>query len=168
MAQSLLPDPEFPGSAPKLLAPPLRPDERVAADGAFKTPGLRNVELTAPYFHNGGTSTLVDVVRFYNWGGGSADFSGVKSAAMVPLLLTDKDQADLVEFLRAPPIPASGRRAPLRSSEPEHRERRTPGIFTTLLGFPVLDDRPCIPPQVRPETVSRWDAGLAVGKLPSA
>src|SRR4028118_450605 len=29
-------------------------DERIAADGAFKTPGLRNVELTGPYFHNGG------------------------------------------------------------------------------------------------------------------
>src|SRR4028118_1876500 len=28
-------------------------DERITADGAFKTPGLRNIELTDPYFHNG-------------------------------------------------------------------------------------------------------------------
>ena len=29
-------------------------NQRIAADGAFKTSGLRNIELTAPYFHNGG------------------------------------------------------------------------------------------------------------------
>jgi hypothetical protein len=57
LGTSLLPDPVDPGPNP--LAPfarPLQPDERVAVDGAFKTPSLRNVELTAPYFHNGGSS----------------------------------------------------------------------------------------------------------------
>src|SRR5262249_27504201 len=43
--------------------------ERVAADGAFKVPSLRNVELTGPYFHNGGTASLMDVVQFYARGG---------------------------------------------------------------------------------------------------
>lgn len=58
------------------------PDERVAVDGAFKTPGLRNVALTPPYFHNGGQATLHQVVRFYNRGGdvrsaaGTGDSSG--------------------------------------------------------------------------------------------
>ncbi|MFM1945642.1 MAG: hypothetical protein RI897_4624, partial [Verrucomicrobiota bacterium] len=47
------------------LAGPAVPGERVAVDGAFKTPSLRNVELTAPYFHNGGHLTLEQVVRFY-------------------------------------------------------------------------------------------------------
>src|SRR5262249_4225444 len=32
--------------------------------GAFKVPGLRNVELTGPYFHNGGKATLMQVVNF--------------------------------------------------------------------------------------------------------
>jgi cytochrome c peroxidase len=41
----------------------------VANDGNFKIPGLRNVELTAPYFHNGGVMTLDDVVEFYTRGG---------------------------------------------------------------------------------------------------
>jgi cytochrome c peroxidase len=41
----------------------------LAADGTFKIPGLRNVELTAPYFHNGGERTLLDVVNFYARGG---------------------------------------------------------------------------------------------------
>jgi len=38
-------------------------------NGGFKVPGLRNVELTAPYFHNGGDMTLDDVVDFYTRGG---------------------------------------------------------------------------------------------------
>ncbi|MGH9906312.1 MAG: cytochrome-c peroxidase, partial [Pyrinomonadaceae bacterium] len=37
--------------------------------GAFKTPTLRDVELTGPYMHNGSRKTLLDVVRFYNQGG---------------------------------------------------------------------------------------------------
>ena len=49
-------------------------DERDAVDGAFKAPSLRNVELTGPYFHNGGQSTLEQVVQFYNRGGDRKDF----------------------------------------------------------------------------------------------
>jgi cytochrome c peroxidase len=40
-----------------------------AVDGAFKTPGLRNVELTAPYMHNGSELGLADAVNFYDRGG---------------------------------------------------------------------------------------------------
>jgi hypothetical protein len=45
-------------------------------DGAFKTPSLRNVELTGPYFHNGGVSTLADVVAFYDRGGDRLSANG--------------------------------------------------------------------------------------------
>jgi cytochrome c peroxidase len=41
----------------------------IAVDGAFKVPGLRNVELTPPYFHNGGYLTLESVIQFYSRGG---------------------------------------------------------------------------------------------------
>ena len=37
---------------------------------AFKTPTLRNIELTAPYMHNGVFKTLEEVVDFYDGGGG--------------------------------------------------------------------------------------------------
>ncbi len=47
------------------------PSERIAVNGAFKTSSLRNIELTGPYFHNGGTRTLRDAVAFYVRG---ADF----------------------------------------------------------------------------------------------
>jgi cytochrome c peroxidase len=41
----------------------------IANDGAFKVPTLRNVELTAPYMHNGGIMTIDDVVDIYARGG---------------------------------------------------------------------------------------------------
>ena len=69
-----------------------------AADrGAFKTPGLRNVKLTAPYFHNGGKATLADVVDFYNRGG---DFANAEKAKRIkPLSFDATDKAALVDFL---------------------------------------------------------------------
>ena len=65
--------------------------------GAFKTPSLRNVALTAPYFHNGSAATLAEVVAFYNRGG---DAPG-KSPLIFPLGLSVAEQADLVAFLEA-------------------------------------------------------------------
>jgi len=49
------------------LCGPARSDlgERADLCGAFKVPSLRNVELTAPYFHNGRFATLEDTLRFY-------------------------------------------------------------------------------------------------------
>ena len=75
------------------------PNELVVADGGFKVPGLRNVELTAPYFHNGGQLTLEQVVEFYNRGG---DFNGLPDLDpdIQNLGLSPQDQADLVAFLK--------------------------------------------------------------------
>jgi cytochrome c peroxidase len=69
--------------------------------GLFRTGMLRQIDATGPYMHTGSLMTLEEVVQFYNWGGGTADFAGQKSAAMAPLLLTDEEQADLVAFLRS-------------------------------------------------------------------
>lgn len=66
--------------------------------GAFKTPTLRDVELTGPYMHNGSLKTLLDVVRFYNQGGTNNPNLDQK---MHPLNLSEKEMSDLVEFLRA-------------------------------------------------------------------
>jgi hypothetical protein len=49
---------------------------RAAVNGAFKTPGLRNVELTGPYMHNGSMATLEQVVQFYNRGGNFENHPG--------------------------------------------------------------------------------------------
>ena len=67
--------------------------------GRFKTPPLRNVELRAPYFHNGGKDTLADVVEFYNIGG---DFQNPESGTGTPPLnLSASSQQDLIQFLLA-------------------------------------------------------------------
>ena len=66
---------------------------------AFKTPGLRNVGLTAPYFHDGSEPTLDAVVRFYNQGGKQRD--AVVSLDVRPLHLDEAAISDLVAFLES-------------------------------------------------------------------
>lgn len=67
---------------------------------AFKTPSLRNVALTAPYFHDGSEPTLEDVVRFYNQGGKDPNAPGLASDVR-HLGLSDSEVDDLVAFLQA-------------------------------------------------------------------
>ena len=72
----------------------------VNVNGAFKTPGLRNVELTGPYFHNGGKSTLMQVVDFYNRGGDfGPDNRDNLSPDIQPLGLSETEKVNLVSFL---------------------------------------------------------------------
>ncbi len=69
--------------------------------GRFRSISLRNVELRAPYMHNGRFNTLEDVVEFYNRGG---DFPGPNTnrREIRPLNLTAQQKADLVAFLKRP------------------------------------------------------------------
>lgn len=72
--------------------------------GAFKTPTLRNIELTAPYMHDGSLETLEDVLDFYNNGGRVKEtdpLSNFLAGGIRPLDLNDKEIADLVSFLKA-------------------------------------------------------------------
>lgn len=77
----------------------------VANNGNFKIPGLRNVELTAPYFHNGGDMTLNDVVGFYTRGGNfpvaNRDSLDVAIVELVALQNAPVKQASLVAFLNS-------------------------------------------------------------------
>ncbi len=66
--------------------------------GAFKTPTIRNVALSAPYMHDGSLATLEEVVEHYNKGG---DKNKWLSDKMTPLNLTAQEKTDLVEFMRA-------------------------------------------------------------------
>jgi len=89
-------------NAPFALTPPVGGTsncESANADAAFKSPELRNVELTGPYFHNGGQATLMQVVDFYNRGG---DFNNAQIDDNIkPLGLAERDKRDLVNFLIA-------------------------------------------------------------------
>jgi cytochrome c peroxidase len=63
----------------------------------FKVPSLRNVELTAPYMHDGNLLTLEEVVAHYNEGGKAHPN---KSELVRPLNLSDVEQRNLVAFLK--------------------------------------------------------------------
>jgi len=67
--------------------------------GAFKTPGLRNLKLTAPYFHNGGKATLESVVSFYAHNGGDTPNPEL-SRELEDIRLAPADYTPLVDFLR--------------------------------------------------------------------
>jgi cytochrome c peroxidase len=65
--------------------------------GAFKTPTVRNVALTAPYMHDGSQKTLEEVVEWYAKGGHPNPWLSEK---VKKLDLTDQDKADLVAFMK--------------------------------------------------------------------
>lgn len=66
--------------------------------GKFKTPTLRNVELTGPYMHDGRFQTLEEVIAFYNRGG---DGNIHQDERIHPLQLTAHEQLALQEFLKS-------------------------------------------------------------------
>jgi cytochrome c peroxidase len=66
--------------------------------GRFRTPTLRNVALTAPYFHDGSAATLNDVIEVYNRGGNP---NRNLDPAMHPLHLTPQQKQDLLRFLES-------------------------------------------------------------------
>jgi cytochrome c peroxidase len=66
--------------------------------GAFKTPSLRDIELTAPYFRDGSSATLRDVVEHYVRGG---DDRSNLAPDMKPLSLSEQEKDDLVAFMKA-------------------------------------------------------------------
>jgi cytochrome c peroxidase len=64
---------------------------------AFKTPGLRNVVMTAPYFHDGSQTTLWDVMDHYNKGDGLDN--PYLDEDIQPLALSETDIDDVVAFM---------------------------------------------------------------------
>ena len=69
--------------------------------GAFKTPSLREVAETAPYFHDGSLASLDAVVEHYR------DPPNDPGSEITPIALTDEEAAQLVAFLRSISAPRS-------------------------------------------------------------
>ncbi len=69
---------------------------------SFKTPTIRNIELTAPYMHNGVFKTLEEVIDFYNKGGGIGLGFKVPNQTLPedPLLLSEKEKKQLIAFMK--------------------------------------------------------------------
>jgi cytochrome c peroxidase len=64
---------------------------------SFKTPDIRNVLVTGPYFHDGSQATLWDVIDHYNKGDGLQN--PYLDEDIQPLALTETDIDDLVAFM---------------------------------------------------------------------
>jgi cytochrome c peroxidase len=130
-----------PGRRGDGIAPsPMNCNDDVARGGFFKAPQLRNVALTAPYFHNGSQLTLEQVVEFYNRGG---DFNTVEEVKYMDpdiemLGLTKQEQADLVDFLRNA---LTDPRTVAQAAPFDHPQLFTPnGHPHTANGYPVQPD----------------------------
>ncbi|MBB5018605.1 cytochrome c peroxidase [Chitinivorax tropicus] len=80
--------------------------QKAADEGKFRTPGLRNIALTAPYMHDGSLPTLQAVVRLHYAQKGRAGQSGagpnpLRSQFIQGFQITDEEVADLVAFLES-------------------------------------------------------------------
>jgi hypothetical protein len=124
--------------------------------GLFKTPGLRNVGFTGPYQHNGGQSTLEQVIEFYSRGG---DFpGGGLGPGIANRNLNEADRAAIVAFLKA----LSDDRVRYERAPFDHPELCVPAgqqqADTLSLVLDTSD------PQFRLSAVDRWVGLPAVGK----
>ena len=69
--------------------------------GKFKSPTLRNIELTGPYMHDGRFETLEEVIEHYNFGGHQSNtVDPLMKKIGIGLGLTDQDKIDLINFLK--------------------------------------------------------------------
>ena len=79
--------------------------EDIDTIGAFKTPTLRNVAVTAPYMHDGSLATLEEVIEHYDNGGvldpETTPVNAFLSGGIRPLGLTQQQEEDLIAFLHA-------------------------------------------------------------------
>jgi cytochrome c peroxidase len=105
-----------------------------ADTAAFKTPNLRNVLVTGPYFHDGSQETLWDVMDHYNKGDGLQN--PWLDEDIQPLALTERDIDDLVAFLASLTSPGYAelgarelerQRALSRTSRPQRDTKRAFG-----------------------------------------
>jgi cytochrome c peroxidase len=69
--------------------------------GKFKTPGLRNIALTAPYMHDGSFATLREVIEYYNDPDSFMHGSVNRDTLIRKLFLTKEEMDDLEDFLNS-------------------------------------------------------------------
>jgi cytochrome c peroxidase len=78
-------------------------------DGRFRAPTLRNIEVSAPYMHDGSIASLSEVIDFYAAGGrnvitgesqGDGRNNPLKSQFIKGFILTAEEKSDLIEFLK--------------------------------------------------------------------
>ena len=107
---------------------------------AFKTPNLRNLLLTAPYFHDGSHATLWDVIDHYNKGAGL--HNPYLDADIEPLALSERDIDDLVALLASLTSPAYREAAAIELARQRELSRTTRPQRDTVRAFGPKPMRP--------------------------
>jgi cytochrome c peroxidase len=136
----------FPGSPPASFDNNAPVTKGFGVQGAFKIPSLRNVALTAPYFHNGDALTLRHVVELYSRGGNAFPIRELDDTPIEPLgvpgLTADEIDA-LIAFMEA----LTDERVLYRRAPFDHPQlfvpNGHPGDFTTTVdsnGDGLADD----------------------------
>jgi cytochrome c peroxidase len=110
---------------------------------AFKTPNLRNLLLTAPYFHDGSHATLWDVMDHYNKGAGLNN--PYLDEDIVPLALSERDIDDLVAFMASLTSPAYKEAAAIELARQRELSRTTRPQRDTARAFGPKPTRPKLP-----------------------
>ncbi|RDH85939.1 MAG: di-heme enzyme [endosymbiont of Galathealinum brachiosum] len=99
-------DGSFPDNNPGLIEFTLAAED----EGKFRAPTLRNIELTAPYMHDGSIASLEEVIAHYKRGGrlistgenqGDGALNPNKSSFISGFILTAAEEVDLIEFLKS-------------------------------------------------------------------
>lgn len=97
------------GLGGRLEADGMAPATAALEDGKFRTPTLRNIELTAPYMHNGVHATLEDVIQHYDidvaMGFVNPEINAniaeeLGAGTDIGLGLSQQDYLDLIAFMR--------------------------------------------------------------------
>jgi cytochrome c peroxidase len=111
---------------------PMSAGAAVSVNGAVKTPSLRNIELTGPYFLNGGKATLAQVVDFYSRGG---DFPSTDvDPGLERISFSADDKAAVVAFL----LSLTDERVRSQSAPFDHPSLVVPnGMAVDINGMPV-------------------------------
>ena len=107
---------------------------------AFKTPNLRNLLLTGPYFHDGSQATLWDVIDHYNKGAGLNN--PYLDEDIVPLALSEPDIDDMVAFLASLTSPAYQQAAAIELARQRELSRTTRPQRDTARAFGPKPVRP--------------------------
>jgi hypothetical protein len=141
--------------------------QRVAVDGGFKTSHLRNIELTGPYFHNGGFKTLLEVVELYDRGGNFCRFNFPDLDPDIQFLgLRGPEEEGLVKFM----IALTDERVRYKQGPFDHPELRIPNghsVFPDPLIAGQAQDDPLLLPAVGVGGVAEADKLKAFHADPS-
>lgn len=102
---------------------------------AFKTPTVRNAELTGPYMHNGVYQSLEEVMDFYNRGGGAGIGSAVDHQTLPPdpLGLANDEISDLIVFMQSLTdtvgLTSKPAQLPIFEDQPDWNKRVVGGVY---------------------------------------